>query len=160
MQELLSSQLQKDSQSSPWNYISSELLEYKKKWWQDQSHSPAITALFKGELNRVMWEDPMNGGIEGRFQSPFENILPLIWFWRAWIRSSKVKGLLQEQVFGLFKVSYNYTRSPNKGWVKLEDIILNSFLTQNSPSCSVGGQGGVFCYATVFQFLILVHSER
>lgn len=137
MQELLSSWLQKDSQSSPWNYINSILLEHKK-WWQDQRHSSAITAPFKRELNKVMWEDPMNGGIEGRFQSPFENTLALIWFSRAWIRSSTVKALLQELVFGLFYVSYNYTGAPNKRWVKPEDMILHSLLTQNSPSRSVG----------------------
>lgn len=73
----------------------------KKKWWQDQRHSWAITAPFK-RTEQVMWEDLMNGGIEGRFQSPFENILALIWFWRAWIRSSTVKALLQEQVFWPF----------------------------------------------------------
>lgn len=74
----------------------------KKIWWQDQRHSWAITASFKRELKRVMWEDPMNGGIEGRFQSPFEKTLALIWFWRAWTRSSAVKALLQEQVFWPF----------------------------------------------------------
>lgn len=107
-----------------------------------------------------MWEDPMNGGTEAKFKSAFENTLALIWFWRAWIRKYTLKALLQEQVFGLFYVSYNYTVAPNKRWVKPEDVILHSFLTQNSPSCSVGAWGGVLCYATLLQFLILVHSER